>query len=68
MLPSTGAVVHHREDLFCAKSTQLHPARSEEHTSELQSPDCISYAVFCLEESTRLNSSHRIASRMPSSA
>ena len=26
MLPSTGAVVHHREDLFCAKSTQLHPA------------------------------------------
>ena len=22
--------------------------RSEEHTSELQSPDCISYAVFCL--------------------
>ena len=24
--------------------------RSEEHTSELQSPDNISYAVFCLEE------------------
>ena len=23
--------------------------RSEEHTSELQSPNCISYAVFCLE-------------------
>src|SRR5213082_3889336 len=25
------------------------PARSEEHTSELQSPDTISYAVFCLK-------------------
>ena len=25
------------------------PFRSEEHTSELQSPDCISYAVFCLQ-------------------
>ena len=24
------------------------PPRSEEHTSELQSPDNISYAVFCL--------------------
>ena len=24
--------------------------RSEEHTSELQSPDCISYAVFCLKK------------------
>src|SRR5213082_3753577 len=26
-----------------------HP-RSEEHTSELQSPDTISYAVFCLKK------------------
>ena len=25
-------------------------ARSEEHTSELQSPECISYAVFCLKK------------------
>src|SRR5213082_4199166 len=25
-------------------------ARSEEHTSELQSPDTISYAVFCLKK------------------
>ena len=24
--------------------------RSEEHTSELQSPDCIAYAVFCLKK------------------
>src|SRR5213082_685349 len=26
------------------------PRRSEEHTSELQSPDTISYAVFCLQQ------------------
>ena len=26
----------------------MHVDRSEEHTSELQSPDCISYAVFGL--------------------
>src|SRR5213082_1052087 len=26
------------------------PDRSEEHTSELQSPDTISYAVFCLKK------------------
>jgi len=37
----------------------LAEARSEEHTSELQSRLGISYAVFCLEKkSTRLNSSH----------
>src|ERR1051325_2667034 len=28
----------------------LNPARSEEHTSELQSPYVISYAVFCLKK------------------
>ena len=27
------------------------PTRSEEHTSELQSPEAISYAVFCLKHS-----------------
>ena len=43
--------------------------RSEEHTSELQSPFLISYAVFCLKKkNTRLNSSHPSLSRMPSSA
>ena len=50
-------------------------ARSEEHTSELQSPKQISYAVFFLgdwssdvcsdRKSTRLNSSHPSKSRMP---
>src|SRR5213082_464626 len=30
-------------------------ARSEEHTSELQSPDTISYAVFCLKKKKQTN-------------
>src|SRR5213082_3806333 len=30
--------------------TPCSPPRSEEHTSELQSPDTISYAVFCLKK------------------
>ncbi len=29
--------------------------RSEEHTSELQSPNCISYAVFCLKKKKQTN-------------
>src|SRR5213079_3729793 len=29
-------------------------ARSEEHTSELQSPVVISYAVFCLKKKTQM--------------
>src|SRR3546814_3729972 len=32
------------------RSTFRHPARSEEHTSELQSLMRISYAVFCLKK------------------
>src|SRR5213082_1350337 len=36
-------VQRHRRDLELA-------LRSEEHTSELQSPDTISYAVFCLKK------------------
>src|ERR1051325_3452977 len=41
--------------------------RSEEHTSELQSPYVISYAVFCLKKKkTRLTSRHRRQSRIPS--
>src|SRR5213082_621580 len=31
----------------------LEHARSEEHTSELQSPDTISYAVFCLKKKNK---------------
>src|SRR3546814_6470245 len=34
------------------------PARSEEHTSELQSLMRISYAVFCLKKKKRTNKAH----------
>src|SRR3546814_5224201 len=34
-------------------SEPLHPRRSEEHTSELQSLMRISYAVFCLKKKTK---------------
>src|SRR3546814_6888150 len=33
--------------------SQIAPARSEEHTSELQSLMRISYAVFCLKKKTK---------------
>src|SRR3546814_9914148 len=36
--------------------TSPHPARSEEHTSELQSLMRISYAVFCLKKKTIVRS------------
>src|ERR1051325_1870102 len=33
-------------------------SRSEEHTSELQSPHVISYAAFCLEKTSRVGGKH----------
>src|SRR3546814_4762049 len=55
----------HRREQFCSLSFKLQPrvlmrampghsidARSEEHTSELQSLMRISYAVFCLKKKT----------------
>ena len=36
-------------DIWYSSSTTV-DARSEEHTSELQSPPYISYAVFCLKK------------------
>src|SRR5213596_4185508 len=37
------------------------PARSEEHTSELQSHGLISYAVFCLKKKKNINNtSHNV--------
>src|SRR3546814_7895256 len=39
-------------DTFAANVTQEDLARSEEHTSELQSLMRISYAVFCLKKKT----------------
>ena len=54
--------------LFSGSAAML-SERSEEHTSEFQSLSSISYAVFCLKKKrTRLNSSHSLPSRMPSSA
>src|SRR3546814_1483156 len=38
--------------------------RSEEHTSELQSLMRISYAVFCLQKKTHLNTLQHIVSRL----
>src|SRR3546814_1818458 len=40
---------------------RLHPERSEEHTSELQSLMRISYAVFCLKKK-KITINHRIRS------
>src|SRR5213082_1450419 len=39
-----------RVALVTSRRTTPSSARSEEHTSELQSPDTISYAVFCLKK------------------
>src|SRR6187200_3777828 len=35
---------------WSCSSSRTRRGRSEEHTSELQSPDTISYAVFCLKK------------------
>src|SRR3546814_3390518 len=45
---------------------QLRPARSEEHTSELQSLLRISYAVFCLKKNPTLPSTTHHTSYTPS--
>src|SRR3546814_4322464 len=47
-------IIHMAENGFCADGEQeeLVQARSEEHTSELQSLMRISYAVFCLKKKT----------------
>ena len=37
-------------DIVTGKQQQQQQHRSEEHTSELQSPAKISYAVFCLKK------------------
>src|SRR5216117_4179118 len=41
----------------CARAARL---RSEEHTSELQSPFLISYAVFCLKKKNKDTDSGRV--------
>src|SRR3546814_4239267 len=44
--------------LSALQSTMRSTARSEEHTSELQSLMRISYAVFCLKKKTHIRHSH----------
>src|SRR5213079_3061002 len=45
-----GAAGRDRDVLGHDVGRNLGPARSEEHTSELQSPVVTSYAVFCLKK------------------
>src|SRR3546814_2815188 len=50
---------------YCSRSRltatilSFSPARSEEHTSELQSLMRISYAVFCLKKTNKNRNNHR---------
>src|SRR3546814_3807479 len=44
---------HHRRHGTRRRGRPRPPARSEEHTSELQSLMRISYAVFCLKKKTK---------------
>src|SRR3546814_10224515 len=46
---------HERWYAATALTRQIVEARSEEHTSELQSLMRISYAVFCLKKNTKKN-------------
>ncbi len=46
LVKEADAVVHYAAESHNDNSLK----RSEEHTSELQSPNCISYAVFCLKK------------------
>src|SRR3546814_1510738 len=48
--------VEHEHDICLLPLGDRHRARSEEHTSELQSLMRISYAVFCLKKKTKINS------------
>src|SRR3546814_8190899 len=50
--PSTQARVA-RCDIAGRGQVEIYEARSEEHTSELQSLMRLSYAVFCLKKKTR---------------
>src|SRR3546814_10166967 len=57
-----GQVHQDRARLEQPQRLPARPARSEEHTSELQSLMCISYAVFCLKKkniNTTQNTQHR---------
>src|SRR3546814_8223459 len=55
-----GATADHRLEVVVAAYLER-PARSEEHTSELQSLMRISYAVFCLKKKKKTHSNTRIS-------
>src|SRR3546814_2598296 len=57
-LPSESRISLH----LCAENGGSGAAgpRSEEHTSELQSLMRISYAVFCLKKTKKINTKHKI--------
>src|SRR3546814_2163382 len=57
LLVAAARLAHrHRDFLF--RHRRLLGARSEEHTSELQSLMRISYAVFCLKKKNNKNTEH----------
>src|SRR3546814_4471530 len=47
--------IHHRPEIYDGIGAGEAAARSEEHTSELQSLMRISYAVFCLKKKKKRN-------------
>src|SRR3546814_8135723 len=59
---ATGGVKYCEKAGVGMKDTAAPSARSEEHTSELQSLMRISYAVFCLTKKKRYNSIHSYSS------
>src|ERR1051325_11769929 len=71
----TGNLSIQKESILRSKirieARQFHMSRSEEHTSELQSPYRISYAGFCLkkgEPRRAARSAHRTPPAVPSLA
>src|SRR6059058_3897 len=63
----TRGLLHHRRLSSACRPRRKNPglSRSEKHTSELQSRNDISYAVFCLKKK---NLAHASANRFPSSS
>src|SRR3546814_3912835 len=53
-----GGVVGRRPEVLADALDEVGAARSEEHTSELQSLMRISYAVFCLKKKNNIEKKH----------
>src|SRR5258708_31881726 len=64
----TGSGVSHAAQLGIAKSNQLNQLRSEEHTSELQSPDHLVCRLLLEKKKTTGLSRQRFNSLVPSPA